>query len=62
MNVSLYIVAFLSIGGFLAVLQSIHNFYVLYPIVAIIGSVPPVLIHNYNQKIWLSFFTSELKF
>ena len=56
MNVTLYIVAFLSVGGLLAALQSIHNFYVLYPIVAIIGSVLPVLIHNYNQKILLSFF------
>ena len=37
MNVSLYIVAFLSISGFLAAIEFINTFYILYPIVAIIG-------------------------
>jgi hypothetical protein len=38
LNVGLYITAFLSIGGFLAALQFVGNFYVLYPFVAIVGS------------------------
>ena len=37
MNVSLYIVAFLSISGFLAAIEFINTFYILYPIVAIVG-------------------------
>ena len=39
LNVMVYTATFLSIGGFLAALEFQTDFYVLYPIVAIVGLV-----------------------
>ena len=39
MNVVLYITAFLSIGGFLTALEFSGNFYVLFPLIAVVGLV-----------------------
>ena len=47
MNLVVYIAAVVSIGGFLAALEFHTNFYVLYPIAALIGLVQS-LIHCFT--------------